>query len=164
MFTLTLLRTFWVNCKQILHLCRVGKHWLSFAEEKFQRSSVQQLRSTRVVSKQSTCKSQVWKFQWIKNRNLWLIFLQSRSWFLRISLKFFRQTNAKLLQWFIYLVKPLLEIANSDFSRKFAPEVLIDPSSRRSGLHDSVEKPDFYGFLQKLEVFENYQYLVRKNS
>ena len=85
-----------------------------------------------------------------------------RSPFLRISLKFFRQTNAKLLQWFIYLVKPLLEIANSDFSRKFAPEILIDPNSRRSGLHDSVEKPDFYGFLQKLEAFENYQYLVRK--
>ena len=87
-----------------------------------------------------------------------------RSRFLRISLKFFCQTKAKLLQWFIYLVKPLLKIANSDFSRKFAPEILIDPNSRMSGLHDSVEKPDFYGFLQKLEAFENYQYLVRKNS
>ena len=79
-----------------------------------------------------------------------------RSRFLRISLKFFRQIKSKLLQWFIYLVKQLLEIANRDFSRKFAPEILIDPNSRRSGLHESVEKPDFNGFLQKLEAFENW--------
>ena len=57
-----------------------------------------------------------------------------------------------------------MRIANSDFSRKFAPDFLIVPNNRRFGLHNSVEKPDFDGFVQKLEAFENYQFLVRKKS
>ena len=63
-----------------------------------------------------------------------------------------------------YYIKPLWKNANSNFSGNFGPEVSIDFNRRGFELLNSVEKPDFHGFLWKLEAFENCQFLVRKKS
>ena len=44
---------------------------------------------------------------------------------------------------------------NSNFSRKIAPDFSIDINKGGFDLHFGVEKPDFDGFLQTLQVLEN---------
>ena len=47
---------------------------------------------------------------------------------------------------------------------KFGPENSIDFKREGFELLNSVEKPDFDGFLWKLEAFEYYQFLLREKS
>ena len=51
-----------------------------------------------------------------------------------------------------------------EFSRKFAPGSSIDTNRGGFGLPFGVKKPDFDGFLHKLQVLENGQYLSTKKS
>ena len=51
-----------------------------------------------------------------------------------------------------------------EFSRKFAPGFSIDTNRGGFGLPFGVKKPDFDGFIHKLQVLENGQYLATKKS